>query len=128
MTLSVLTICVQAAQIRSRPARQTKQDTGPLSLFPTRTVWTLALNNRLTAPPAYDATRAYFPIEGDRIVAYTLDAGNQEWLATSTTQLQPAAGDGLVFLAETEALRTVHAQDGSLAWLVPLNESAAVPP
>jgi len=53
----------------------------PVSLFPVRTVWTLALNNQLTAPPVYDGSHAYFAIEGDRLVAYELEHGRQEWIA-----------------------------------------------
>ena len=32
-------------------------DRAPLSLFPVTPAWTLALNNAITAPPAYDSTR-----------------------------------------------------------------------
>ena len=49
-----------------------KVDRTPLPLTPVETVWALALNNALTAPPAYDGTRGFFPIEGDRLVAYDL--------------------------------------------------------
>ena len=50
------------------------------SLFPIRPVWTLALNNQLVAPPAYFESHAYFAIEGDRLVAYELETGSQEWI------------------------------------------------
>jgi len=34
----------------------------PVALVPARSLWTLALNNQLTLPPAYDRRRAYFSI------------------------------------------------------------------
>ena len=69
--------CCGIAPIDAQP----KSDRGPLLLFPTRPVWTLALNNQMTAPPAYDATRAFFSIDGDRVVCYELLSGTQLWIA-----------------------------------------------
>jgi len=33
----------------------------------------------LTVPAAYDGTRAFFAIEGDRLVAYDIVSGEQRW-------------------------------------------------
>ena len=66
-----------------------------MALFPVRTVWVLALNNQLSAPPAYDREHVYFPISGDRLVSYTLADGAQQWLFETIIQpLMFAAGLG----------------------------------
>jgi len=99
-----------------------------VSLFPTRTAWTLALNNRLVAPPAYDESRAYFAIDGDRLVAYEIASGTQLWIASAAVTLRPAAGENLVFVVEPSMLTARHAADGSLAWALPLADAMATPP
>src|SRR4029077_15653139 len=90
------------------------------ALFPLRTVWTLGLTSSLAAPPAFTRSRAYFPIEGDRLGAYDLDTGAELWMTPVRTQSKPASGEGLVFIAEPEALVALRETDGSEAWRVPL--------
>jgi len=97
------------------------------ALFPLRTVWTLALTSPLAAPPAFSGSRAYFPIEGDRLGAYDLDTGDELWMMPARTQSKPAAGEGLVFIAEPETLAAFRETDGSEAWRVPLTEGLAAP-
>jgi outer membrane protein assembly factor BamB len=91
-------------------------------------LWTLALNNLLVAPSAYDETHAFFSIEGDRLVAYDLVSGEQRWLVSARPLMEPATGDGLVFLVEPENLTALRATDGSIAWQLPLESRPAVPP
>ena len=86
------------------------------------------LFNQLTATPAYDATHAYFPIEGDRLVAYALPAGTRAWMVASRLVHPPVAGDGLVFLVEADTLIARRASDGSIAWQRPLADQLAVRP
>jgi outer membrane protein assembly factor BamB len=105
-----------------------KIDRLPPALTPVEPAWTLALNNALTAPPAYDGTLAFFPIEGDRLVAYDLISGEQKWLVTARPSMQPSAGNGLLFILETSTLRALRTNDGSMAWQLPLVEPLAVPP
>src|ERR1019366_1960064 len=83
-----------AQQPPQRPpaARTTKSRLSVASKLPP-----LALNNQLTVPPAYDATRAYFPIEGDRLVAYDYETGEQAWTASIKAEWEPTTGDGLLF-------------------------------
>ena len=97
------------------------------ALFPLRTVWTLALTSPLAAPPAFFGSRAYLPIEGDRLGAYDLDTGEELWMTPVRTQSKPAAGEGLVFVAEPEALVALRETDGSEAWRVPLTQRLAAP-
>jgi outer membrane protein assembly factor BamB len=103
-------------------------DRTPVSLFPVRTAWTLALNNPLTVPPVYFGSHAYFAIGGDRLVAYDLTRGSQEWLVTADPQFEPAAGDGLLFISEPASLRAIRMGDGSTAWTLPAADPPAVAP
>ena len=98
------------------------------SLFPIRAEWTLALNNQLTVPPVYSGVHAYFAITGDRLVAYELERGRQLWISSVRTLIQPAAGDGLVFVIEPSALTAMQDSDGSIAWQLPAPGTLVVPP
>ncbi|HTK29330.1 MAG TPA: PQQ-binding-like beta-propeller repeat protein [Vicinamibacterales bacterium] len=104
------------------------KDDAPLSLFPVQTLWTLALNNQLTAPPAFGASRGFFSIEGDRIVTYDLSSGTQTWMADAAPQLEPAVGEGLLFIVETESLAALRVDDGGVAWRLPFAQALAAPP
>jgi outer membrane protein assembly factor BamB len=98
------------------------------SLFPTAPVWTLALNNQITAPPGYDEARVYFAIEGDRIVAYEIVSGMQTWLVSARSQMEPVSGGGLLFLVEPDVLTALKVTDGSVAWQLPFAEKLSVRP
>jgi len=100
----------------------------PVTLFPVRTAWTLALNNQLTAPPVYAGSHAYFAIEGDRFVAYELEHGRQEWIAPARATLEPAVGDGLIFIAQPASIVALRTMDGSVAWELPDLGELSVPP
>lgn len=132
-----LAVCLSGQLLAQRPTPKPhpqpaiatpKADRTPLALTPTEAVWSLALNNGLTAPPAYDGTLAFYPIEGDRLVAYDLIAGTQKWLITARPAIAPTAGDGLLFLLEGTTLRALRTDDGSSTWELPLPEPLAVPP
>jgi len=90
-----------------------------------RPVWTLVLFNQLSATPAYGDAHAYFPIEGDRLVAYELPAGTRAWMIPARLSHPPVAGGGFVFLVEGDALTARHATDGSVAWRLPLGAGEA---
>jgi outer membrane protein assembly factor BamB len=126
--------CIHAAAQTSPPAaRQVKQrrsidDKRPLQLFPVATLWTLALNNALTAAPAFDGKRAYFPIEGDQLAAYDLIDGRQLWIAPVRTTAEPVVGQGLVLVFEPESLVALRVEDGTVAWHTPHVDTLAVPP
>jgi outer membrane protein assembly factor BamB len=132
LTLS-LSASVQGQPVRPRPHPEpspavAKRDRTPPALMPVETVWGLALNNALTAAPAYDGTTAFFPIEGDRLVAYDLIAGTQQWLVASRPLMDPVAGGGLLFLLEADTLRALRAVDGTAAWELPFADTLAVHP
>jgi outer membrane protein assembly factor BamB len=111
------------------PAQRTpKADRTPPGLFPAQQVWTLALNNLLVAPAAYDATHAFFAIEGDRLASYDLMSGAQKWLVSARPIVAPATGDGLLFIVEESKLTARRADDGSVAWEYALEAKPAVAP
>src|SRR5262245_869899 len=126
--------CVNvAAQTATSPVRQVKQtrsadDKRPLQLFPLATVWTLALNNALTAAPAFDDTRGFFPLEGPQFAAYDLIGRRQLWIAPVRTTVEPVVGDGVVFVFEEGSLAALRAANGDVAWKVPFMETLAAPP
>jgi len=99
-----------------------------VALVPVRPVWTLALNNQLTVAPAYDATRVYFAIEHERLVAYDTLAGTQRWLIDARPLFPPATGDDRVFIVESDGLKALDANDGSVAWQVAIKDVVAARP
>jgi len=123
---------VEAAQSTVSSARRVKQtyaadDPTPLSLFPLKTLWTQPLNSSLTAPPAFDGARGFFPLENDQLAAYNLVKGTRLWTARVRTSSQPAAGDNLLFVVTPGSLAALRAADGSSAWELPFSETLAVP-
>jgi outer membrane protein assembly factor BamB len=124
-------VCAQSPSPEPFPKPQTRRakvDRTPAALFPIQPVWTLALNNLLIAPTAYDETHAFFSIAGDRLVAYDVMSGEQRWLVSARPQVEPATGDGLVFVVEAENLTALRAADGSLAWQLPFTDKPATRP
>jgi outer membrane protein assembly factor BamB len=108
--------------------REAKVDSTPPSLFPARTVWTLPLNNLLAFAPTYDGTRGYFPLAGNRIVAYDVLAGTQTWIAAARPIMQPVAGGDLLFVIEADSVAAFRGGEGTVTWRRPLNERLVVPP
>jgi outer membrane protein assembly factor BamB len=103
-------------------------DGSPLSLFPARPAWTLALNNPLAVPPVYSGSHAYFALDGDRLAAYELERGRQEWIVAARPIMDIATGDGLLFLVERAGVTALRARDGSTAWQLPALGELAAPP
>src|SRR5581483_3349087 len=112
-----------------QPPATSKAKQTPLSFFPVQPLWTIALNNQITAGalPAFDRVHGFFPIEGDRIVAYDLVRGEQMWIATARTALPPAVGPDALFVVEPDRVIALRIADGSLAWQLPFSDPLAVP-
>jgi outer membrane protein assembly factor BamB len=91
-------------------------------------VWTLALNNALTAAPAFDGKRGFFPLEGDQLAAYDLVEGRRLWIAAIHTTVEPVAANGLVLVFEPESIVALRVEDGAVAWRTPHADTLAVPP
>jgi outer membrane protein assembly factor BamB len=117
--LSIISAPLQAQpRIASEP-RTTEAPLSPLPLFPVRRVWTLPLNNALTAPAGFGANRGYFPIEGSRLAAYDLLLGQLLWVKPAEPVSAPVAGESLVFIAEKDAIVALDRDAGEVAWRVP---------
>lgn len=86
------------------------------------------MNSRITQPPAYDATRGYFAVDQNRIVAYNLISGTRLWIVTATPQMPLVAGGDLLFLIEPGMLTAIRTADGSIGWQLPFAEKLVVPP
>ena len=133
VALSILCCDAVVAQPPApRPQRQstsaTPRNSPPPAIVPTRAVWTLVLNSQLIVPPGYDASHAYFALEDDRLVAYSLPDGTRLWIVDARPVFQPAAGDDLVFLTDASGLVARRASDGTIAWQRPMPELPVVPP
>ncbi len=107
-------------------AAAAKVDRTPPQLFPVQKVWTLALNNQFTLAPTFDDTRAYFSIEGDRIVCYDTASGTQRWLVDARPQMEPVAGGDRLYYIEPGLITARNAADGSISWQLPFAETLAV--
>src|ERR1700694_5365771 len=100
----------------------------PLSPFPSRTHFTLALNNQLIAPPAYDEGAGYFPIEDDRVVAYDLRRGMLLWSVIAKPLWAPSVGSDLLFIDQEDGVYALRTRDGSTAWNSLFPEKVVAPP
>ena len=123
-------MCAQTPPLVARAVRQTRaaDDKTPLALFPVLPLWTLPLNNALTAPPAFRESVAVFALEGDQLAAYDLSAGSRLWLTSIATTVQPAIGIDVVFIAEDDALEALSLQTGEVVWQQPFEAELAVAP
>ena len=99
----------------------------PLSLTPTRSVWTINLERPLAAPPAFASERGFFPMRDDRLAAFDLLAGKLLWVVTERVDTAPAIGEDLIFINSPDRLSARRHSDGSIVWDLPLAESLAVP-
>ncbi|HEX4348337.1 MAG TPA: PQQ-binding-like beta-propeller repeat protein [Vicinamibacterales bacterium] len=104
-----------------------RSEAPPPAFFPVQSLWTLALNNGITAAPVYSGGVGFFSIDGARLVAYQLTSGTERWIVPANPQSKPAVSDSMVFVAEPDAIRALRQADGSEAWSVPLAEPLAAP-
>ena len=110
------------ASLHAQPARPTE-----LRLFPVVPAWNNPLDAVMPAPPAASGTRAFVPIDGDRLMAFDLQAGGAVWTSPAHPLFVPATGDGLVFLAEPGVITARRQDTGAVAWRMPFAAELAVP-
>ena len=133
VALIALFVTSARAQTPATAARTVKQrrsadDKTPLALFPVAPVWTLPLNNALTAPPGFRDAYAVFALEGDQLAAYDLERGSRLWLTTIATTVEPAVGADFVFVATGDALSALSLRTGEPAWTHPFDDELATAP
>lgn len=98
-----------------------------LRLFPVVSAWNHPLDAVMLAPPATSGDRAFVPVEGDRMMAFDIQKGVELWTVPAHPLFAPAVGDGLLFLAEPEAITALRQDTGAVAWRVPFAAELAVP-
>jgi outer membrane protein assembly factor BamB len=121
------------AQTPTNPTRAVKQtrsadDKTPLSLFPVAPIWTLALNNALTAPPGFHDVYAVFALDGEQLAAYDLERGSQLWLTNIATTIEPAVSGDMVFVVTADALVALSLRTGAVSWTQPFDDELATAP
>jgi len=126
----VLSAHAQTPTPTSRAVKQTRaaDDKTPLSLFPLAPVWTLPLNNALTAQPAFRDAYAVFALEGGQFAAYELSTGSRLWLTSIATTVEPAIGVDTVFVAEDDAISALALRTGDVVWRQPFDAELATAP
>jgi outer membrane protein assembly factor BamB len=88
-------------------------------LFPLAAGWSVTLPSPPSAEPCYDETQGYVPLRNGQVLAFSLATGETRWTAEVTSNLRPAAGDGLVFLAAGDTIQALSAVDGTSRWRFP---------
>ncbi|HEX7085364.1 MAG TPA: PQQ-binding-like beta-propeller repeat protein [Vicinamibacterales bacterium] len=88
----------------------------------------VALNAQPSAPAAFDATAAYVPLQGSRLVAVDLETGQVRWSADLEVTQAPAVTSGLVIVATAGALAGLDAATGAERWRVGIAAGLAAPP
>ena len=61
------------------------------------------------------------------MVAYDLETGEALWTAAGAPRSAPASGDGLLFLAEPDAITALSQDTGGVAWRLPYAAASAIP-
>lgn len=105
----------------------TAQPEPPMRLLPVVRAWTVPLGKVVVAPPAFGNSRAFLGLENGEVAAYDALTGTRVWSARGRPVSMPAVGDGLVFLAETDAVTALDQASGRTAWRLPIPERLAAP-
>jgi outer membrane protein assembly factor BamB len=89
--------------------------------------WVVTFESAPAAPPGYDATTAYVPLNDGQLVAVDLERGTVRWRLDVATRFTPATGEGLVFTVTKETIEAREAASGTVRWRTPLPGGVAVP-
>lgn len=112
--------------VGTAPLAQSTQSS-QLALFPVQTVWNQPLDTVVATPPVFAGHRGFVPVEGGQIAAYDIEAGVEIWTAAARPASMPAAGDGLLYFDEADALTALKQETGAVAWRRPFAGKLAVP-
>ena len=112
---------------RPQSPRARVNSTAPIDigLQPTLEV---ALDAQPAAPAAFDATSAYLPLKGGRLVAIDLQSGRVRWTSELATAWAPSVDVGLVVVAGDELLTALDPATGRTLWRVPMAGGFSAPP
>lgn len=99
----------------------------PTPLVAAEQVWRLTLGVPPAAGGAIDADRVYIPMRDALLVAIERETGVLQWIREVNTTLPPAAANGLVFVADHDAIRGLDAVTGEDRWRQPMTQPVAAP-
>ena len=88
----------------------------------------VALDAQQAAPAAFDATTAYLPLKGGRLVAIDLRSGTVRWTGELATPWAPSVDANLVVVAGDELLTALDLATGRPLWRVPMTGGFSAPP
>ncbi len=86
----------------------------------------VSLGSAPVAQAGVDGLRAYVPTKDGHLIAVDLTARRVLWTIEMATTWQPAAGDGMVFVAGEDRL-TALAPDQQIRWSLPLRGGFSAP-
>ena len=108
-------------------ARPCASEVPPSSFFPLQQRWSTDLEQPPVAPPVFDAEHAYVPLRDGTLAAVNLVDGSIAWSAERSTRFSPAAGDGIVVVAEEGTLLGLRASDAALLWKTDVGAAVSAP-
>ncbi len=89
--------------------------------------WSTGLDAPLAVPPAFDAQTAYLALRGGRLVAVDLGGGIERWSRDLVSDVRPATGGGLVFVAGGGGLAALDPLTGETRWQNTVTGPVAAP-
>lgn len=95
--------------------------------FPLQERWSTDLEQPAVAPPVYDHEHAYVALRDGTLAAVKLADGSVAWSVARPTQVSPAVGDGIVVVADEEALFGLRTADATLVWTTDLGARVSAP-
>jgi outer membrane protein assembly factor BamB len=103
--------------------------TAPASLLPAVAAWTMQLSSNPSAEGAADDERLYVPLKTDRLVALSLETGEQEWESKDevATAQAPVVSGRSVFVATAAALLELDTATGTTRRRISLSTPSVGP-
>jgi outer membrane protein assembly factor BamB len=93
--------------------------------FPLEVKWSAALPSPPASAPAFDNDHTYVALRSNQLLALQLSDGKVVWSVECPTTAPPAAGDGLVFVANNDLIEARAAADGRAQWRKPIQGRVA---
>lgn len=112
-------------EARAQAANRARAAANRLDLHPALQV---ALKTQPGAPPAYDATSAYVPLQGARLVAVDLETGRIRWSTEVEVAQAPAVTSGVLIVATADALIGLDTAQGTERWRIAIPHPLSAPP
>ena len=112
---------------RPRPSSPTARGAAAPAEASLQSTLEVALDAQPAAPAAFDATSAYLPLKGGRLVAVDLLSGKVRWTTELVTTWAPSVDVGLVVVAGDEWLTALDAATGRPKWRLPMTGGFSAP-